>query len=487
MTSGLPQTDSACNQAGAPAGADRGAPGGMTLVEMLVAMTATLLLMAAVAQAFAVFGSAITGSRGVLDLDARMRSAAWRLRRDLAGITVRPLPPITPESAQGYLEIIEGSATDSAATAGTEIGPTDCDDVLLFTTQTTNPPFAGRAPGANPTFESTVAEVAWFARPTPGTSKPPTYTLYRRQALVMGYVGVPPFSNGGTNSVAWATAGSSWSAFYNSPCDVSVRRERDASGLFDRLVPNTLADLSRREARFMHNLSGTAPFPYFLLSGSSHQAVVTGNPTQLPAALAGLTFDPVIGVDDDGDSTTDEAGERAPRQGEDVVLTDVVAFDVRVFDSEVAVQLPGSTPLVPGDPSFVIAALTTSMATGAYVDLGHGAGTNSVLPGVTPRFSGNGQTVGGTTSLTTANGAVYDTWSLAYEANGRDEDGSFGVDQAFDGQDNNTNNLIDDPAEFETRPPYPYPLRGIEVRIRCYEPESRQVRQVTIRHTFVPH
>jgi hypothetical protein len=82
---------------------------------------------------------------------------------------------------------------------------------------------------------------------------------------------------------------------------------------------------------------------------------------------------------------------------------------------------------------------------------------------------------------------TYDTWSLAYEANGRDEDGSFGVDQAFDGQDNNTNNLIDDPAEFETRPPYPYPLRGIEVRIRCYEPESRQVRQVTIRHTFVPH
>jgi len=25
------------------------------------------------------------------------------------------------------------------------------------------------------------------------------------------------------------------------------------------------------------------------------------------------------------------------------------------------------------------------------------------------------------------------------------------------------------------------------VRIRCYEPASRQVRQVTVRHTFVPH
>ena len=34
----------------------------MTLVEMLVALAATLLLMAAVAQVFAVFGGAISGS-----------------------------------------------------------------------------------------------------------------------------------------------------------------------------------------------------------------------------------------------------------------------------------------------------------------------------------------------------------------------------------------------------------------------------------------
>jgi prepilin-type N-terminal cleavage/methylation domain-containing protein len=453
---------------------------GMTLVEMLVAMTATLLLMAAVAQAFAVFGSAITGSRGVLDLDARMRSAAGRLRSDLAGITVRPLPPITPESAQGYLEIIEGPVSDvedvtnTVLPANAAVGPTDVDDVLLFTTQSLNPPFVGRAPGSGQTFESTVAEVAWFARPTPNSSNPPTYTLYRKQLLVMGYVGVAPFSNGDSNSVAWATAGSSWSAFYNAPCDVSVRRENNT------LVPNTLADLSRREARFLHNMfgdtTGTA-FPYLFCSEDLNKdgsldsgedlngdgLLTTSHQSQI--AIPGLIFD-----------------SNSPRQGEDVVLSDVIAFDVRVFDPAVAVQLPGSTPLVPGDPSFVTA--SSGMATGAYVDLGHGAGANALLPaGITPRLAGIGQTVGGSATLP----RTYDTWSLAYEANGRDEDGSFGVDQAFDGQDNNTNNLIDDPAEFETRPPYPYPLRGIEVRIRCYEPESRQVRQVTIRHTFVPH
>jgi curli biogenesis system outer membrane secretion channel CsgG len=66
------------------------------------------------------------------------------------------------------------------------------------------------------------------------------------------------------------------------------------------------------------------------------------------------------------------------------------------------------------------------------------------------------------------------------------------VDQGTDGFDNKpnnlvANNLVDDALERETSPPYPVPLRGIEIRIRCYEPSSRQVRQVTVRHTFVPH
>ena len=40
---------------------------GMTLVEMLVAMVATLILMAAVAQAFSIFGKGVSGSRSALD------------------------------------------------------------------------------------------------------------------------------------------------------------------------------------------------------------------------------------------------------------------------------------------------------------------------------------------------------------------------------------------------------------------------------------
>ena len=62
------------------------------------------------------------------------------------------------------------------------------------------------------------------------------------------------------------------------------------------------------------------------------------------------------------------------------------------------------------------------------------------------------------------------------------------TDEGTDGLDNTpTNSLVDEYLEQETRPPYAYPLRGVEVRIRVCEPKSRQARQVTVRHTFVPH
>jgi hypothetical protein len=112
--------------------------------------------------------------------------------------------------------------------------------------------------------------------------------------------------------------------------------------------------------------------------------------------------------------------------------------------------------------------------------------------GIAPHFSSQGIGNYREQDYGMAGSKTWDTWSTHYETNGLDEDNIAGPDQGSDGLDNNTmaNNTIgevDEPAEFETSPPYPFPLRGIEVRIRCYEPSSRQVRQVTVRHTFVPH
>ena len=41
-------------------------------------------------------------------------------------------------------------------------------------------------------------------------------------------------------------------------------------------------------------------------------------------------------------------------------------------------------------------------------------------------------------------------------------------------------------GENLTAPPYPIPLRGIQVKIRAFEPDSRQVREVTVVQDFLP-
>jgi hypothetical protein len=209
----------------------------------------------------------------------------------------------------------------------------------------------------------------------------------------------------------------------------------------------------------MHNTSGDftgAGFPYAFPTGSF----------QASSPPNGLIFDSAL-------SST--------RVGEDVVLTNVIAFDVRVFDPAAPVGVQGSDPVIPGDPGF-----TGSVANGAYVDLAN-AQTTPGPSGFPPHFSGSGQRnyrgqAGGMAGRNT-----WDTWSTHYETNGADDDADGTIDQGSDGFDNNNNGTVDEPAEQETSPPYPYPLRGVEIRIRCYEPSSRQVRQVTVRHTFVPH
>src|SRR6185369_14133857 len=87
-------------------------------------------------------------------------------------------------------------------------------------------------------------------------------------------------------------------------------------------------------------------------------------------------------------------------------------------------------------------------------------------------------------------GFTYDTWTLQYERDGINQDGDNDpitsiplIDEGTDGLDNperNPNpppappiiylNGVDDVGERETVPPYSQPLRGIQIRIRMYEP-----------------
>ncbi len=81
---------------------------------------------------------------------------------------------------------------------------------------------------------------------------------------------------------------------------------------------------------------------------------------------------------------------------------------------------------------------------------------------------------------------VYDTWTPYYEADGFDQDMVDGVDQGTDGFDTDGTNGVDDTLERETLPPYPYPIRGMQVSIRLVETDSKQVHQTSIIHSFVP-
>jgi type II secretory pathway pseudopilin PulG len=454
--------------------------GGFSLTELLIAATIALVIMTGVASLFGVFGTAASQSQAIAALNGRLRSTAWQLRQDLTGVTVDLVPWTRPESNSGYFELLEGpqrDATLAMASGGASNIEGDTDDILLFTTRAIGGPFVGRY--GTGTIESDCAEVAWFCRemgtqPISGTSTK-FYNLHRRQLLVMNYVGRAPFFSGtAATSVPVASLVSGATPLY----DLSLRLD----GASSQAVPNSLADLTRRENRCF--LGGNAS----IRSGTFPFAVLTDASGRL---ASNATFD-----------NTD-------RVWEDVILTNVIAFDVRVFDPAARAEVVATgTTRYPGEPGYAVAtAASGTGARGAYVDLGWGGGSpmtiasiaswppsgTSASTGTTAFQSAGMRVTNAPTNMTlpvvtsgTLPGATYDTWSLHYEFNGVDDDGDGVIDEGTDGVDNDSPpNVPDDPAEYETTPPYPVPLRGIEVRIRCYEPTSKQIRQITIRHTFV--
>lgn len=397
---------------------------GFTLVELLVATAIALALMLFVATIFSVFGQTVGETQDVLRLHDQMRSAAWSLRQDLAGITCPVKPWGRPEADAGYFELIEGPLNDyqqpndiianvlpRGGLDGTSVLATDIDDVLMFTTQRAGENFIGMLNGFS--IESPTAEVAWFCvqggEPIDGQ---PVYNLHRRRLLVRSYIGTTTSLASGYDGIPGAVP-----AIYQT-VDLSLR-----AGGASQLLPNGLSDLTKRENRFCHNPG----FPH----------AVTNDPVKL---LPPTPF------------TLQTGGVLA--SGEDVILNNVIAFDVRVFDPQ---QSPSP----------------------AYVDLGGSTG-GGLFPATT--------LTGSPAAKSTLAVPTYCTWSEHYEANGIDEDdGGMGlVDEGTNGKDDSSpsDGVADDPAELETAPPYNVPLQAIEIRIRCIEPKSKQIRQVTIRHSF---
>ena len=466
---------------------------GMTLVEMLVAMTAALIMMALVAQIMAMFGRGLNGSRKQAEMYDKLRAATERLKQDLDGLTVEFSPPVAPERGIGYFEYVEGTGTDrwqttnfqtnsriarfdrsseTAVTAEAILGSDDrlvgdVDDVLLFTTRSTDSQFVGKLDDEG--VSSPVGEVVWYCRHVPGSINPSLFHLCRRQLIVMGHPtratagaagSLGTFSDGRWPNLEQFT---SWNELLEKT-DVSCRIQNGYA------IPNTLGDLTKRENRFSRETS----FPYAFDRSSTYLSFPAGT----------------------------------PREGQDIILSNCIGFDVRVLDETTPMARIGDVLLAPDDPGYAAAMLTpggpVSTTLPTYVDLDYEGANNSVNDDLdaltdeydeveTPRridsptwydvspFQTPGVQVGTDISLTPR---TYDTWSTHYETNGADDDGDTITDEGHDRLDNNANSQIDESLESETSPPYPVPLRGVEVRVRCYEPFSKRVLQITIRQAL---
>ena len=479
---------------------------GVTLIELMVAVTLSLLLIFAVVQIFDVLGKTVTNSRALLELSGQMRTVSNRLQLDLDNVTLRIRPGVDDRNGLGYFEYIDGPMTDSdlnanglhdviavdsnpsaAATPidsdgdglsdidearlgtlpgnpnsdttkatldGIAVGRGDIDDILMMTVNAPEGvPFVGRifdpVTGTTQLIESDVAEVIyWIGRDArtpndlPNQLRTNKLTLYRRVLLIRPDLDLSAFADDGSSPMP---------QFFHQN-DISAR----INPANNRMIANSLADLGRRQNRFGRWRQTAVNFPH-------------GFPDILrqDLSLAGACSISLSGG----------------YYGEDVLLSDVLAFDVRAYDAMAPMQITGGGfASAPGDLNYV--ADNSSNIRGGYVDLNYArakigsplalASPFSTSPNPFSRLSkGEG-------------GGVYCTWPLHYERDGIDQNNTNGPDEGFDGIDNNESFGVDDVTEREARAPYSEPLRGIEVRIRLMEPGTKQVRQVSVVADFMP-
>ncbi|MEN6557156.1 MAG: hypothetical protein ABFC54_03145, partial [Thermoguttaceae bacterium] len=424
---------------------------GYTLIEILVATVLSLLLLGAVVRMFGDVGRGITDSRSLLESADRLRLAAMRLQQDLAGVTVTMSPPRKPENNEGYFEYIEGpvgsmGTVSSAMTQPYQVAQNavdfspaqpdrtigDFDDILMFTTRSVGRPFVGKyydtVKAQVVSMQSEVAEVAWFLRGR---------TLHRRVLLVSPSLTVSPVAAG----------------FYRNN-DISVHWDGA------KVVPNTLGDLTERVNRYAHptnfpanynaywpwriTSSGTRWFPTLptlsecsgTTSGGTLWAI---NQTTTSTATSGsLDFWSNVGGTN---WLTDYAlsSGTGTRIADDVILTNVIGFDVKAWDP------------------------TANNNLGAYVDLGYQNAAYAAANANTFRHLGG--TNSGIAETTTGCARVYDTYSTSLESTA-----------GSDGFDSNNDGIVDDDDEkVQTvggvrygQPSYPIPLRGIQVKIRVF-------------------
>ena len=384
-----------------------------TLVELLVALTLSLLLLLGVVELLSRVGGAMNDTRAAMGTSANLHEIAMLLRHDLERIphalATKPakIAGGTPtDDRDGYLEIIEGpdsTLSHRFVDANGNPDPTvgDTDDIIAFTAIATyvrglrQSDFRGLIRDDDDGFRvegRESAEIVWFMR---GNS------LYRRVRLIDDMSSNP-------NNIP-----------------VSGRALRENRLLHTFLKTDPPDPSPPVSSQFPYPLyDPTMPGWYYLrvptLEETIHEnwtayqwktVLVPPNPA-VPDLWEQPHFFPDLQDRKSGTLKDYVSTPRHVRAGEDVVLTNVLSFDIKVW----------------------------CPTTSDFVDLGDLG--NSAPPG---SLRGN--------SNQPALPRTWDSWTQTGDYNGE-------------------------------LPPYTAPLEAIQITIRCFDPASRTVKQVTVVHRF---
>ena len=411
-----------------------------TLVELLIALALSLLLLIGVIELFSRVSGVMSGTRITLNLSANLDGVENQLRQDLARIPLslatKPVriaeyiddPDVVEVSdLDGYLEIVEGPNSVSTHPYKDENGRFDVtvgdvDDIIAFTAKADSAmPFRGLIGGK--IEERNFAEIVWFVRGN---------TLYRRVRLI---------------------------------------DDHSISSKIDPTV-NTIQDLAHRERRFGHDGLVPNPFPhplydvpnsgwYYLrmptleetLSGKwtadwKSNSTVPNSPSEMTDLWEQPHFFPEL-QDRKSGSLKEYVGPpyvddthadppRHHRAGEDVILTNVLSFDIKVWDPITKDFVDLRTPGTAWEDS----------KSAAWTDK-----DDNPLP----------QLLG-----------VWDSWTIGNNKMIPLESG----DPGYDPSDPDKKKTVVQP------PPFDQPLKAIQITIRCFDPASKIIKQISVVHHF---
>lgn len=497
-------------------------PSGYTLVEMLVAIGLVVLMMSLFAEIFQLAGGSIATQRGIAENDQRARTLSILIRGDLDKRTFRNVAPFYPgedpatsnvifSDRQGYFYISENNRGDGA------------DDILQFTVRSTirtrnkdETPYYGQAdlltpdingngslvddffrnpnqPEAddgqitiNSTASSTAAEITYFVR---------NGILYRRQLLIreplpiagadeqpqlengdnlFDHASAITYSNRGANADFWEDF--DFSAYYTG----SGARFNGISALVNDDINPVAVLLAKPNYRYGFSQANGLPREYVNMNTDfigrfTHEETSSThfNYPHLPARneVSGS----VIGNGNPYDTAntplqlnakgTVQQFAGGPRRAEDMVMSNVHSFDVKVWDDRI----------------------------GDFVDLGHLEQDSGGNPVGDFRMSQRRNTQFGPRAA--GQNRVFDTWHPTIDLAGDGNldfppflparvgpDGQPGVLNVDDDGDGNIDNATE--LGWPTSDDIRLPLRAIQLTIRYYNVKTDRIRQFTLVHSL---